>query len=194
MNCKDYLCTKCKIKIKRENKDINFERVKDKYFKEHIYLFKYDGIIRKQILNYKFNEKSYIYKMFINFCKNNRKTYCKIKKYDIIVPISQKRLKKRGYNQSSLLAKEIARITKKEYQENNLIKVKDNLVQSTLNKEEREENVKGVYKLKNEGTIYNKKILLIDDIYTTGNTLNECSRILKQAGADKIGVFTIAKD
>ena len=42
--------------------------------------------------------------------------------------------------------------------------------------------------------IINKKILLIDDIYTTGATLNECSKILKQAGAEKVDVFTIAKD
>ncbi len=58
----------------------------------------------------------------------------------------------------------------------------------------REENVKNVYKIKNQDKIINKKILLVDDIYTTGATLNECSKILKQAGAKKIDVFTIAKD
>ncbi len=58
----------------------------------------------------------------------------------------------------------------------------------------REENVKNVYKIKNVDKIINKKILLVDDIYTTGATLNECSKILKQAGTKKIDVFTIAKD
>ena len=58
----------------------------------------------------------------------------------------------------------------------------------------REKNVKNVYKKKNQDRIINKKILLVDDIYTTGATLNECSKILKQAGAEKIDVFTIAKD
>lgn len=58
----------------------------------------------------------------------------------------------------------------------------------------REKNVKNVYKIKNQDRIINKKILLVDDIYTTGATLNECSKILKQAGAKKIDVFTIAKD
>lgn len=58
----------------------------------------------------------------------------------------------------------------------------------------REKNVKNVYKIKNQDRIINKKILLVDDIYTTGATLNECSKILKQAGAEKIDVFTIAKD
>ena len=58
----------------------------------------------------------------------------------------------------------------------------------------REENVKNVYKIQNMDKIINKKILLVDDIFTTGATLNECSKILKQAGAKKVDVFTIAKD
>lgn len=192
----EYICKKCKIKLEKDNKHINCDKIKDKFFIEHIYLFKYDGIIRKQILNYKFNEKSYIYRLFIDFLKNNENIYCKIQKYDIImsVPISKKRLKERGYNQSSLFAREVAKILNKEYQGSNLIKIKDNLAQSTLNKEKREQNVKDAYILKNVDCIKNKKIMLIDDIYTTGNTLNECSRMLKQAGVHEVGVFTIAKD
>lgn len=58
----------------------------------------------------------------------------------------------------------------------------------------REENVKNVYKIQNMDRIINKKILLVDDIFTTGATLNECSKLLKQAGAKKVDVFTIAKD
>ena len=58
----------------------------------------------------------------------------------------------------------------------------------------REENVKNVYKIQNMDKIINKKILLVDDIFTTGATLNECSKLLKQAGAKKVDVFTIAKD
>ena len=73
-------------------------------------------------------------------------------------------------------------------------KVKNNNTQSKLNKEERAENVKNVYKITSNKEIINKNILLIDDIYTTGATLNECSRMLKQAGAKKIDVLTIAKD
>lgn len=58
----------------------------------------------------------------------------------------------------------------------------------------REENVKNVYKIQNMDKIINKKILLVDDIFTTGATLNECSKLLKQAGAKKVDIFTIAKD
>ena len=61
---------------------------------------------------------------------------------------------------------------------------------------QREENVKGVYKVSNIKKLYNKKILIIDDIYTTGNTVNECAKVLTQKGIKRtdIGVLTIAKD
>ena len=127
-----------------------------------------------------------------------QKSFEKLKKYDIIVivPISKQRKKERGYNQSELIAREISKITKVPIAQKILYKTKNNVPQSSLNKKQREENAKGVYKAKNTQKVINKKILLIDDIYTTGNTLNECAYALKQIGIIKsnIGVLTIAKD
>lgn len=159
-------------------------------------MFKYDGLIRNLILKYKFNEKPYLYRSFIKFFEIYQKEYAQFDFYDIIVPvpISKKRLKTRGYNQSYLIAKEISKILNIKLENDILSKQKDNIAQSTLNKSEREENVKCVYKLVNENKVKNKKILLIDDIYTTGSTVNECSKILTNGGAEKIDIFTIAKD
>ena len=77
---------------------------------------------------------------------------------------------------------------------NCLYKFTNIIAQSELNKEEREQNIKGVYMLKNAAKLTNKKILLVDDIYTTGSTANECCRVLEEAETSKIGVLTIAKD
>jgi ComF family protein len=110
------------------------------------------------------------------------------------VPISKKRLKQRGYNQSSLFAKELAKYLQIEYEEKILIKIKDNNAQSSLNEKERVKNVHGVYRIKNKQKIYNKKILIVDDIFTTGNTVNECAKLLIENKAKNVGVFTIAKD
>lgn len=110
------------------------------------------------------------------------------------VPISKKRRKERGYNQSELIAKEIAKNVCVEYNTSCLFKVKNIVEQSKLNKEERQKNIQGVYKLHNSNKITDKKILLVDDIYTTGNTVNECCKILQQANPKKIDVFTLAKD
>ena len=194
---KNSLCNKCKIRLQK-NALCKIENYKDtsSYFDEHIYLFQYTGEIRDTILKYKFNEKSYIYRTFLEFIKNNEKICTQIKKYDIImpIPISKKRMKKRGYNQSEIIAKNIAKMFNMEYKENVLVKRKDNNPQSELGPNERSENVKGVYKLKEPKKIYQKNILLIDDIFTTGSTANECARVLKENNSNSVGIFTIAKD
>ena len=197
---KNSLCNKCKIKLEKEYKfqTDNYEDYASKHFIEHNYFFKYENLIRSQILALKFQEKPYIYRTIAYFLKNMQKSFENLKKYDIIVvvPISNQRKRERGYNQSELIAREISRIIKIPIARNVLYKIKHTVPQSSLNKKQREENAKGVYEISNITQIYNKKILLIDDIYTTGNTVNECANILRKKGIDKenIGVLTIAKD
>ena len=112
------------------------------------------------------------------------------------VPISKIRYKNRGYNQTSVFASNLAKYLKIEYFENILGKIKNNNPQSLLNQEQREQNVHNVYKIKkyNITKIVNKNVLLVDDIFTTGSTVNECSKILNNFGTKNIDVFTIAKD
>ena len=205
------ICSKCNIQLKQEKMGIlTKEKLEEnslemeKHFEELMYIFKYEGQIRELILDYKFNEKSYMYKTFVNFLLKNKKIFENIKKYDKIipVPISKKRYKERGYNQSLLIAKEISmqisyetnNNIKLELVNNCLIKTKNIIEQSKLNKEDRQHNIQGVYTLKNGSILTNKSILLIDDIYTTGSTVNECSRVLQQAKPNKIGVLVLAKD
>ena len=206
------ICSKCNIQLKKQEKMgiLTKEKLEEnslemeKHFEELMYIFKYEGQIRELILDYKFNEKSYMYKTFVNFLLKNKKIFENIKKYDKIipVPISKKRYKERGYNQSLLIAKEISmqisyetnNNIKLELVNNCLIKTKNIIEQSKLNKEDRQHNIQGVYTLKNGSILTNKSILLVDDIYTTGSTVNECSRVLQQAKPNKIGVLVLAKD
>lgn len=194
---KDGLCNKCKIQLEKvaEN-DILKQDLEDMYIKELIYIFKYEGIIRKVILDYKFHEKPYIYVCFVNFVLKNEKIFEKLQSYDTIipVPISKKRMKERGYNQSLLIAKKLSREVKIPLQVNCLLKTKNIIEQSKLNKEQRKQNIQNVYELKNGEILNNKRILLIDDIYTTGSTVNECAKILQQARPEKIDVLVLAKD
>lgn len=196
---KNSLCEKCKQKIdsiKIEKID-NYKSDKSKFFDNHGYLFKYEGEIRKILINYKFNEKAYLCKTFTRTILNSEKICDFISLYDILipVPIHKNRLKQRGYNQSELIAKELIEEFKDlKLLQRNLIKIKNNSAQSQLKKEERLSNVNGVYKILNHEILYNKRVLLLDDIYTTGNTVNECARILRTANVKDIGVLTIAKD
>lgn len=193
----DFLCNKCQKYLEsqakfqiQENMDISY------YFEKHLYIFEYQGTIRKLIIDYKFNEKPYLYKTIVNFLLKNEKFFKILKSYDTIVPvpISKKRMKQRGYNQSELIAKEIARNLKIEYNKKSLIKTKDIIEQSKLKKDEREKNIRGVYELKNSKLLENKKILLIDDVYTTGSTVNECCKNLNSLNIKNVHVLTLAKD
>lgn len=193
--CKDSLCKKCENAIKKYKIDLISKNPK-MYFDESMHIFKYDEITRQKIIEYKFQEKSYLYKMFAKIILKNEKVCGFFEKYDIMipVPIHKKRRLKRGYNQTELIAKEICKNVDLELKTNVLIKQKNIVAQSELNKNERIQNIKNAFGIKNVNEIRNKNVLLFDDIYTTGSTVNECSRILKQVGVNKIGVLTIAKD
>lgn len=195
--CEDDICKKCQVNLVN-NIQIGTDEYKlddTKYFNEHIYIFKYDGIMREKILQYKFHDKTYLYKMFSKIITNNQKIYEKIKDYDIIipVPIHKKRKIERGYNQCELIAKNISIKCNLSLNTTSLQKEKNTVAQSTLSKQDREENIRNAYICRNKELIRNKNILIFDDVYTTGNTVNECSKALKNAGVNNIGVFTIAK-
>lgn len=193
-----YLCQDCKQKITNSNfylNQLDFYQNKDNFIEEHFYLFSYIEPIRGKILQYKFDDKAYLANTIYEFFMNNEKLYGFLKKYDIIIPIpiSSSRKRERGYNQSELLARKISKMANIHIETQVLKKAKNNQPQSSLNKEQRRQNVKNVYKVQNEVKIQNKEILLLDDIYTTGSTANECARMLKQAGCQTAGILTIAK-
>ena len=103
----------------------------------------------------------------------------------VSVPISKERLKERGYNQSELIAKKTAECLGIPYA-NCMIKTKHNSEQHRLHLKDRKENVKGVYELEENKHITNKKVLLVDDIVTTGYTLAECASVLMEHGAKEV--------
>ena len=192
---KKHLCVKCANRIKKY--EINtIERVNNKYFDYQIKILKYENEIRNKIIDYKFNEKPYLYKTFGKMILNNEKIYSFLKKYDIIlcVPMHISKKMQRGYNQSELITKEIAKNTGIKYIMNNLVKIKNTKRQSTLTKTQREENVKNAFAVRNVDEVKDRKVILFDDIYTTGSTVNECSRVLKRAGVKEITVLTLAVD
>jgi competence protein ComFC len=112
------------------------------------------------------------------------------------IPISKKRRRERGYNQTELLCKEILKLDREkvlEIEKNVLIKPEETEHQALiLNKEERLKNISGTFSLKNRQKIINRNIILIDDVTTTGGTLEEAKKLLKKFEAKKIIAFTIA--
>lgn len=190
-----YICNECEkiVNLEAINKIDSY----NKNYNRHLYIFKYEGIIREKIIDYKFNNKVYLYRTFTEAVLKNKENIKFIEQYDFLipVPIHKERKKVRGYNQSELIARILAdEIGKIKLQVDILKKDKNIVAQSTLDKKHRSENIKGVYKVINKQKIIDRKILLLDDIYTTGSTANECSKVLKEAGCKEVGIITIAKD
>ena len=186
------ICNKCEKIIKKHEINLtNKELFNTNIEIKKIFIYKYDDIIRDLLINYKFNDYSYLADTFAYLIKNNKKMFGILKSYDIIIPVPlhKKRLLERGYNQTELIAKKLGI----KVETNCLIKIKNIKPQSTKNAEERKKDIKNTYILKNEEKIKGKKVLLFDDIYTTGSTANECIKTIIKA-TNKIGFLSIAKD
>ena len=156
-------------------------------------LFRYEGDARQAILRYKFHGLSFYSREFASLMAENltsEELSC-----DVItwVPLSKKRKRTRGYDQAQLLAKELA-------SEIHvpcsclLVKKRNAAPQSgSGGREERKANIRDAYRIKDGADIRGKTILLIDDIVTTGATLEECAAVLLSAGAACVKALTIAR-
>ena len=162
-------------------------------------LFSYENVSKAVIHALKFSGIKHIYKIFIPYIAEEIKNIAEeIEKFneniDIItsVPMSRKKMIRRGYNQSKLIAKETGKLTGIEFCET----LKENSKakqQRSLNYDERFINVIDRYKTINNAKFENKVVLIIDDVFTTGATINECSRILLLSGAAKIFSITLVR-
>jgi len=111
------------------------------------------------------------------------------------VPLDEKKLKIRGYNQSEELAKELSTILKIPTISDVLVKIKHTKPQMELSKQEREKNLENAFIIKKPFDFaQGKKIFLVDDVYTTGSTMEECARVLKDAGAKQVWGIAIARE
>jgi ComF family protein len=195
---KEYLCEECKEKLKKYciNEIEDCKENKRVYYDYKIKILRYENIVREKIIEYKFNEKTYLYNTMEKIILNDEKICSFLKKYDIIIPVPmyKKRKQSRGYNQTELISKKLAKDLKIESSNKVLRKVIDTKKQSTLTKKERIKNVENAFNVVNSKSIENKNVILLDDIFTTGSTLNECSRMLKLAGTKEIAILTIAVD
>lgn len=155
-------------------------------FKEIIHLLKYEKklIIGQIIANklYKSYKKDFFFK------------------FDIIIPVPlhHTRLRERGYNQAYVIAKELSKLSNIKVKKNILKRKSNNISQTHLSKQERAKNIDALFGInsKNKNAIKeieNKKILIIDDVYTTGATVNGCAKVLKEAGAKSIEILTAAR-
>ena len=196
------LCSTCN-KIVKTTKGI---KVKDLSVKTTKSLDKIDSLY--SIFEYK-QAKNGIQHFKFDGCKNNgillgdimfivtaRENFGVFANKDILipVPIHDKKYRQRGFNQAEILAERISLRGDIPVSSDNLVRVLNTTPQSEFDKQARKDNVKNAFVVKNKEMIEGKRILLVDDIDTTGATINECARALLQAGAKKVSGITLTSD
>ncbi len=158
-------------------------------------MYLYEGALMKAVHRLKYGAKSYladslgpILARFAETCMVNTEGLLTIP-----VPLHPKKLRERGFNQSLLLARHVARHLGTELDFLSLRRVKYRLPQAGLGKEARRKNVLGAFRMENQDVLKGKSVLLVDDVATTGSTLNECARVLVQVGCENVDCLVLAR-
>lgn len=163
-------------------------RCKDLSFKcdKVVSPFIYDGIAKKFVVGLKYNNKKYYADCLAEYMAIAFKKELLPCDLVVCIPLCNKRLKERGYNQSELIAIPFAKGIEKEFDGTILERVKETPTQTKLTFEERQKNISKAFKVHNKQKVKDKIIVIVDDVYTTGATILECAKTLKQAGAKTV--------
>ena len=153
----------------------------------------YEDSVRRSLLRYKFGGVSVYAPKYAELMQDAlMKSGVS---FDLIAwaPLGPKRLRRRGYDQARLLAECLSSLFEKPCPQL-LVKTVENPPQSgTKTAEQRRANVSGVYRVADPMLVKNQRVLLVDDIVTTGATLSECARVLRAAGAKNVSAITLAR-
>jgi ComF family protein len=156
--------------------------------------FRFEGVIQQAVYQLKYRNLRSIAPMLAGFLYDFMKTNPVQGDVLVPVPLHKSRNRERGYNQSTLLAKELAKLSGLLLIQNSLVKHKKSIPQArSANVEERKKNVSGVFSVC-DGRLKGKTVILIDDVSTSGATLDACAGVLKKAGAVSVWGLTLARE
>ena len=181
-------CKKCGRPIRLEEQEFCYDcRRKKHSYEEGIAVYVYEGRVRRAVHQMKFQNRRVYAEIFgAVMAEEVRK---KIELWDIKavvpVPMYKKKQRERGYNQAELLARKVSDVLHIEMKSDLVVRVRDTKPQKELEKKDRENNLKKAFSVK-QNEVKLKNILLVDDIYTTGSTIDALADTLKKHGVEKI--------
>jgi ComF family protein len=157
--------------------------------------FRYEGVIMDAVHQLKYNGKMHIAKSAGGLLGPfARERFGETRDFLIMpVPLHPIRLRERGFNQSLVLARAVGAFLETRLDFTSLRRLKYTQPQTGLKRHEREKNVKGVFGIEGCTDLAGKSVLLMDDVATTGNTFNECAKVLKKAGCDRVYCLALAR-
>lgn len=151
--------------------------------------------MRECIHLFKYSKKVYLAEPLGELLAELMRNDSRLRKADLLVPIplDGRRYREREFNQAHLLAEVLSRYFGIPISSRNLRRTRTTLPQTQLNREHREENVRGLFQVGKAKEYQEKAILIIDDVFTTGSTVNECAKALSKVGAREVNVLTVAR-
>ena len=186
-----YFCRSCGEKVPMAEGEALCRR--GEYFDRCVAPLYYQGLVRDSFLAYKFHEKTWRSATYAAFLEPYvRREFPEL---DVVtwVPLSRRSQKDRGYDQSELVARALAKRLGLPC-EKLLEKMRDTRQQARLDlPEERRANVLGAFSLRKNALVRDRRILVVDDVITTGSTMNECCRVLATAGAAAVHCAAVAQ-
>lgn len=156
-------------------------------------IFVYNDIIKTPILRLKHGDQTQISKSFAHLLSQNFKHKNECIDLIIPIPLHWKRLFKRQYNQAALIAQHFGKFINKPVNFSCFMRLKNTKSQGKQTKNARFDNLKDAFEVKNPSIIANKTILLIDDVMTTGSTLDQAAKALKKSGAKRVLCYCVAR-
>lgn len=158
--------------------------------------FKFNASSRALVHALKYARADYLARYMGRQMAAHYKNYPELAEAEMVmpVPLFPKRNRARGYNQSELLTENFAPLVGLTVDTKSLVRVKNTISQTTLGRMGRLANMKGAFACKNPSAVKGKTVLLIDDVATTGATLEGCAVALKAAGAKKVMAYTFARE
>lgn len=192
------LCKKCSLELPRfadDTRTCSSCRQNQFHFCRAFSCIRYDEQTKKIFHEVKFHNRRSLLRVYDALLEQKITHIVASLKDHIVIPVPLDRARRRirDFNQSALLGKRIARLASLQYSEGLLRRVKKSAPQSLLGKKERLHNLDGAFRVPRGQSVLNRNIALVDDVFTTGSTVNECAKTLRAAGAAKVTVITLAR-
>jgi ComF family protein len=186
------LCTPCSASLNRVEADFTAPHLAHVWFDRARSVYPFEGKLRDALHGFKYGERFDLTGYLTCVLEDEIRS---MERPDVIIPVPlhPKRLRKRGFNQAVMVARPLSKRLDVSLDVDALVRATDPGPQVDRERKERIQAVKGIFDVRDSRKIKGKKVLLIDDVLTTGATVNECARVLKKSGACRVEILTIAR-
>ncbi|MBE5949407.1 MAG: ComF family protein [Lachnospiraceae bacterium] len=181
-------CYRCGKELRDERTEYCFDCSKHTmYYERGVSLFRYNQVMRRAMDGFKYKNRREYADFFTTELIRVYGDVLQNWEADAVIPIPihKSRWRIRGYNQAELLAEPLGKFLQIPMETKLIVRTRKTKPQNKLNDKERQKNIEGAFKIQ-ENVVQLKKVILVDDIYTTGSTINACAKLLREAGVEQV--------